>query len=160
MRKSIPRTNGWKLNLDKFKFKIRHMIRSMKVIEYWNKWLKKEQSLHSLMSLNKAGLSLYMTCFSKTHKMCFCQIGLHPEVKGKFMTRDLDGVREDNLMSFSVLPSMNLSINILNEYKEKPFWLIFAIWITTWSIANCKSYSNKCMSVAIKMNIFLQCLLI
>lgn len=79
------------------------------------------------MSLNQAGLSLYMTYFSKKHKSCFCQTGLRHEVKWKFMTRDLDGVREDNLTSFSVFHE---SINLLNEYREKTFWLTFAIWIT------------------------------
>lgn len=128
VKKSIPRTNGWKLNLDKFKFKIRHMILSMKVIEYWNKWLKKGSSLHSLMSLNQAGLSLYMTSFSKNKKLCFCQTGLHPEVKWKFMTRDLDGVREDNLTSFSVLPSMNLSIYWMSIEKKLSDWLLPSAW--------------------------------
>lgn len=64
-------------------------------------------------SFLEACLSLQKMCFSKNHKLCFCQTqvtGLHPEVKGKFMTRDLDGVKEDNLMSFLVLLSMNLSI--------------------------------------------------
>lgn len=114
VKKSIRITNGWKLNLDKFKFKIRHMFPTVTVIEYWNKWPEKGLNLHFLMSLNQACLSLQKTCLSKNHKLCFCQsqvAGLHPEVKGKFMTSDLDGVREDNLMSFLVLPSMNLSIS-------------------------------------------------
>lgn len=122
--KSTPRTNGWKLNPDKFKFKIRHMILSMKVTEYWNKWLKKGLSLHSLTSLNQAGLSLNTTCFRKNHKLCFCQTGLYPEVKEKFMTRHLDGVREDNLMSFSVLPSMNLLIYWMSKEKKCSDWFL------------------------------------
>lgn len=121
VKKSTPRTNGWKSNLDKFKFKIRHMILSMKVTEYWNKWLKKGLSLHSFKS---TGLSLNTTCSRKKYKLCFCQTGLHPEVKGKFMTRDLDGVREDNLMSFSILPSMNLSIYWMSIEKKCSDWFL------------------------------------
>lgn len=37
VKKSIPTTNGWKLNLDQFKFKIRHMFLTIRVTEYWNK---------------------------------------------------------------------------------------------------------------------------
>lgn len=75
------------------------------------------------------------------------------------MTRDLDGVKKDNLMSFLVLPSMNVSIYWVNTEK-KTFWVTFAICITTWYIADCKSSSNKYMSETIEMNIFLQRLLI
>lgn len=128
---------------------------------YWNKWTKR-LSLHFLMSLNQACLSLHKTSFSQKNKLCFCQsqvTGLHPEVKGEFMAWYPDGVIEDNLLSFSALTSINLSIYWENAKKKTP-WVTFAICITMWFIADCKSPGNKYMSETIKINIFLQCLLI